>query len=189
MVTPLARRRPTKVARETVTLDHLSRGRLTLGVGLGVAAEGNDREFGWFGDDSDASVRAGRLDESLDILIGLWSGEHFSYDGRYNRVGDSAFLPASFQQPRIPIWVAGFYDGGFLAPEQVSEILTYIGQHRTPSGPYDFAFVAGYPDNKPDPQGKLFDEYVDAGVTWWLMQVNTVDQAHLLAQSGPPVRG
>ena len=59
LVTPLARRRPAKVARETVTLDHLSQGRLILGVGLG----GAEREFDDFGEDSDPKVRASKLDE------------------------------------------------------------------------------------------------------------------------------
>jgi alkanesulfonate monooxygenase SsuD/methylene tetrahydromethanopterin reductase-like flavin-dependent oxidoreductase (luciferase family) len=212
MITPLARRRPTKVARETMTLDRLSRGRLTLGVGLGGAADSeNDREFAWFGEDSDASIRAAKLDESLDILIGLWSGEHFSYSGRHNRVGDSTFLPVPVQQPRIPVWVGGvwpgkrpmrraarfdgvipatadFYDGGYVTPNQVAEILAYIDQQRANASAFDFAFVAGYPDNEPDPHGEMFEQYVEAGVTWWLLHATGLEHARSLARSGPPRR-
>ncbi|MFW9976289.1 MAG: LLM class flavin-dependent oxidoreductase, partial [Candidatus Thorarchaeota archaeon] len=50
LVTPLPRRRPWKVAREAVTLDHLSNGRVILGVGIGAPP---DVEFGYFGEVSD----------------------------------------------------------------------------------------------------------------------------------------
>jgi alkanesulfonate monooxygenase SsuD/methylene tetrahydromethanopterin reductase-like flavin-dependent oxidoreductase (luciferase family) len=73
MVTPLARRRPVKVARETATLDRLSGGRLTLGVGLG-----SDRfasEYSITGKELDDRRRASMLDESLEILAAAWSGE------------------------------------------------------------------------------------------------------------------
>ena len=59
LVTPLPRRRPWKLARETVSVDHVSNGRLTLGVGLGV----NIEEFDYLGEPSDLKVRAGMLDE------------------------------------------------------------------------------------------------------------------------------
>src|SRR3954447_6197021 len=88
MVTPLSRRRVQKLARETVTLDHLSRGRLTLGVGLG--AEGNG-ELEPFGEVVDARERARLLDRGLTQLDMFWAGE---------------FQPAPVQQPRIPVWVA-----------------------------------------------------------------------------------
>jgi alkanesulfonate monooxygenase SsuD/methylene tetrahydromethanopterin reductase-like flavin-dependent oxidoreductase (luciferase family) len=87
MITPLPRRRVQKVARETVTLDHLSNGRLTLGVGLGNA---DDLEP--FGEVIDPRKRAQVLDEGLDRLDGFWSG---------------GFDPRPVQRPRIPIWVSG----------------------------------------------------------------------------------
>src|SRR5687767_8646843 len=59
MVTPLPRRRPWKLARETASLDQLSGGRLILGVGIGVPPE----EFARFGEEPDPRVRAGMLDE------------------------------------------------------------------------------------------------------------------------------
>ena len=88
MVTPLARRRVQKLARETVTLDHLSGGRLTLGVGLGSDRSG---ELGPFGEETDPRKRARLLDEGLDRLAELWGGE---------------FEPPPVQRPRIPVWVA-----------------------------------------------------------------------------------
>lgn len=76
--TPLSRRRPWKVARETVTLDHLSNGRLVLPVGLGAVDS-----FGKVGEETDRRTRAELLDESLAILDGLWSGKPFRFDGKH----------------------------------------------------------------------------------------------------------
>ncbi len=103
MVTPLARRRPWKLARETVSVDHLSDGRLTLGVGSG----GGEAEFGAFGEVSDLKQLGEQLDEGLEVLTGLWSGETFHYDGRYYHVKETCFQPAALQKPRIPVWVGG----------------------------------------------------------------------------------
>jgi alkanesulfonate monooxygenase SsuD/methylene tetrahydromethanopterin reductase-like flavin-dependent oxidoreductase (luciferase family) len=88
MVTPLSRRRVQKLARETVTLDHLSRGRLTLGVGLGSDRNG---ELEPFGEVADARERAQLLDRGLERLNAFWAGD---------------FQPAPLQRPRIPVWVA-----------------------------------------------------------------------------------
>lgn len=88
LVTPLSRRRVQKLARETVTLDRLSRGRLTLGVGLGVPDNG---ELEPFGEVVDARERARLLDDGLERLTGLWAG---------------GFTPPPLQQPRIPVWAA-----------------------------------------------------------------------------------
>jgi alkanesulfonate monooxygenase SsuD/methylene tetrahydromethanopterin reductase-like flavin-dependent oxidoreductase (luciferase family) len=88
MVTPLSRRRGHKLARETVTLDHLSRGRLTLGVGLG--SDRND-ELEPFGEVVDARERARLLDRGLERLNSFWAGE---------------FQPPPLQRPRLPVWVA-----------------------------------------------------------------------------------
>ena len=103
MVTPLPRRRPWKLAREAASLDQLSGGRLILGVGIGTPPE----EFARFGEQVDPRIRAEMLDEGLEVLTGLWSGEPFSFQGRHYRVEEATLLPRPVQQPRIPIWVGG----------------------------------------------------------------------------------
>ncbi len=101
IITPLSRRRPWKVARETATLDHLSNGRVVLPVGLGAL---NDGGFTRVGEETDRKTRAKMLDESLEILDGLWSGEPFSYAGDHFRLEEMTFRPTPVQSPRIPIW-------------------------------------------------------------------------------------
>ena len=144
MVTPLARRRMNKLARETVALDRLSGGRLIMGVGLGFFDE---KEFSAFGDEGDRRVRGRILDESLDVLAGLWSGEAFTYNGDYLQVASAPFLPTPLQRPRIPVWVAGLWpnkkpmrraaawDGAFpidrrWRPDAAAEPLRYGRRHR-----------------------------------------------------------
>jgi alkanesulfonate monooxygenase SsuD/methylene tetrahydromethanopterin reductase-like flavin-dependent oxidoreductase (luciferase family) len=106
VITPLARRRPWKVAREIVSLDRLSRGRVVFGVGLGTPP---DAEFECFGEEPSDRVRAHKLDESLTVLDGLWKGETFSHDGEFFHVDRVRFLSRTVQSPRVPVWVAGFW--------------------------------------------------------------------------------
>lgn len=188
LISPLARRRPWKVARETVTLDHLSNGRFTLGVGLGFPA---DADFAMIGEDPDERVRAQKLDEALDVLTGLWRGEPFSYDGAYNHIDNVTFLPKPVQQPRIPIWAASMsanraplrraarFDGVVplkigepgawtYTPDELSDIVRYIRAHRAGDSPFDVVMGG------PPPWAGGFDlraalpEYADAGLTWWI---------------------
>jgi alkanesulfonate monooxygenase SsuD/methylene tetrahydromethanopterin reductase-like flavin-dependent oxidoreductase (luciferase family) len=114
LVTPLPRRRPWKVARETTTLDRLSGGRLIFGAGLGSQG-GATAEWGTFGEELDLKTRAQMLDEGLAILDGLWSGRPFSHlpskpsESRHYRVRDAQFSPRPLQRPRIPVWIAGYW--------------------------------------------------------------------------------
>src|SRR6185369_963188 len=98
--------RPWKLAREATSVDRLSNGRLVLGVGIG---SDHGREFSCYGDSTDDKLHAAMLDEGLDVLMGLWSGEEFSYSGEQYQVERARFLPTPVQQPRIPIWVAGVW--------------------------------------------------------------------------------
>jgi alkanesulfonate monooxygenase SsuD/methylene tetrahydromethanopterin reductase-like flavin-dependent oxidoreductase (luciferase family) len=99
----LPRWRPGKRAREAASLDHLSGGRLILGVGIGDSPS----EFSRFGEEADARVRGRMLDEGLEVLTGLWSGEPFSFRGEHYQVERALLLPRPIQQPRIPIGLVG----------------------------------------------------------------------------------
>src|SRR6266511_396229 len=104
-----ARRRPWNVAREAAGIDQLSGGRMILGVGLGDTGEavGVDASFVRFGEEKVARTRGEMLDEALEIVGGLWSGQPFSFQSKHFVVDDVTFLPPPVQQPRIPIWIGG----------------------------------------------------------------------------------
>lgn len=105
-VTPLARRQPWQVALDLATLDQLSDGRVILGGGLGVP-----EDFEMFGQDAEPRTRAMKLDETLEIIAGLWSGESFSFDGEHYTIDDVELPVLPVQEPRIPILLAGFWPG------------------------------------------------------------------------------
>lgn len=102
-VTPLPRRRPQKVAREAVSLDHLSAGRLVLGVGLGVNSGG---ELDRFGEPAEDRELGAMLDESLELIFALWSGTEVRHSGKHYKAEGVTFLPRPLQQPRPPVWCA-----------------------------------------------------------------------------------
>jgi alkanesulfonate monooxygenase SsuD/methylene tetrahydromethanopterin reductase-like flavin-dependent oxidoreductase (luciferase family) len=104
-VTPLPRRRPWKLAREAVSVDRLSGGRMVLGVGIGLGVH----EWDHLGEETDQRTRGAMLDEGLDIITGLWFGKPFSYAGDHYQIAEAHFQPTPVQQPRIPVWVGGLW--------------------------------------------------------------------------------
>jgi alkanesulfonate monooxygenase SsuD/methylene tetrahydromethanopterin reductase-like flavin-dependent oxidoreductase (luciferase family) len=188
-VTPLARRRPWKLARETVTLDHLSNGRLILGVGLG---NGSDLDFAQLGEETEDRRRAKMLDEAIDVLVGLWSGEPFSYHGEHFQVRDVTLLPPAVQIPRIPIWVGGGWprkgpmrraarcDGAifFKVPEQadwmdmtpadVRALKAFVEEQRSVNLPFDIAIGGRERREDWDAERAFIQSIADAGATWWM---------------------
>ncbi len=188
LLTPLARRRPWKLARETVSVDRLSNGRLILGVGLGDPPE---LDYGLFGEETDDRVRAHRLDEGLDVLTGLWTGEPFSFQGRYYNLSQVVFRPTPVQQPRIPIWVGGFWPhkapfrraarwdgviplawGKPLTPGDWQDILAYIRKHRSSDAPFDAVHIGPTPGDDPARARDIVAKYDKAGVTWWVEEAD-----------------
>jgi luciferase-like monooxygenase len=190
LVTPLARRRPWKLAKEAATLDRLSGGRLVVSAGLG--AQGDMLPFG---DGGPPAQLAARLDEGLDLLASLWSGQTVSHEGEHFRVRDALLRPAPLQQPRIPIWVAGFWpnrppfrraarwDGALplrrghlmkeLSPQELRRCRDYIGEHRTSSDPFDLVAFAATQPRTPE----IVVEYEEAGATWWVEAVDPVAES------------
>lgn len=189
-VTPLPRLKPWEVARQTVALDHLSHGRLTLGVGLG-AKESCDYER--FGESDEKNILAEKLDESLEIITGLWTGRPFSYQGKHYHMGKTAFLPTPLQKPRIPIWVGGFWpkkapfrramkwDGvvplklpeELLKPEDLREITGYVKKHRTARSKFDFVNIGWTASKNRQSNREKVAPFIEAGMTWWLESLYT----------------
>ncbi len=196
MLTPLSRMRPWKLASESLTLDHLSNGRLILSVGLGALETGFDA----FGEVTERKVRAELLDEGLDLLQHLWQGKPFAYKGKHYQinVNSHTFMlpmpPPSVQQPRIPIWVVGAwpsqksmqrvirYDGLLPAvldrkgkvrmerpsPEDVAAMCGYISNHRPETSAFDIVIEGTTPGADPQKAADILLPYRQAGATWWI---------------------
>ncbi len=94
-------RHPLHWAKVATTIDHLSRGRLILGVGVGWMGE----EFEALG--ANFTERGAVADEQLEILSRLWGDDRPSFAGRYYRFPEVGFAPKPLQQPRIPLWIGG----------------------------------------------------------------------------------
>jgi alkanesulfonate monooxygenase SsuD/methylene tetrahydromethanopterin reductase-like flavin-dependent oxidoreductase (luciferase family) len=169
MVTPVPRRRILKLARETVTLDRLSRGRLTLGLGTGGDL---GREYSAVGEDADARRLGRALDEGIAVLTALWAGETVTHRGELY-VDNVSAVPGPVQQPRIPLWFgtarhegkpverAARYDGIFpLAGEaaEVAQIAETIEQLRGSRDGFDIAVKT--------PPGTDAAKFAAAGATW-----------------------
>lgn len=213
ILTPPARRRPWKVARETMTLDHLSDGRLVLAVGLGALDDGG---FTKVGEPTDRKIRARLLDESLEIMTGLWSGEPFSYEGEHYRLEEMTFLPPPLQRPRIPIWVVGAwpsqksmrralgYDGLLAAtvggtpegpsgvtPEVIRAMKAYVEENRPEATPFDIVWEGQTPGDDPERAAQVVRPFADAGITWWMESMwsppNEPDDLRARIRQGPPL--
>lgn len=210
MVTPPARRRPWKLAREVATLDRLSGGRLVFGAGLGVP---RTSEYEIFGEDGDAKVRAQRLDEGLAVLSGLLSGERFSFAGEHFQVGEVQFLPPPVS--RVPIWVAGRWPnprpferaarwdgvvpekvgGRMVTAADVAELVAFVSERRdagSAGDPFDVV-IGGYtPADDGEQAAATVAGYAQAGATWWMERVHwnrgTVAENIARIEAGPPSR-
>jgi hypothetical protein len=209
LVTPLPRRRPWKVAREAVSLDHLSKGRLILGVGIGAPP---DVEYECFGEISDAKIRAQKLEESLDIITGLWSGEPFSYDGSHYHIEKMTFRPKPKQAPRIPIWVGGSvpfkapfrraarFEGVApvhskwpepIIPMHLVEILQIVQSKRGNLENYDVIVCGETSGTDSGLDTEKLKLWINAGATWWLEDIHElradIKELRERIKAGPPV--
>jgi alkanesulfonate monooxygenase SsuD/methylene tetrahydromethanopterin reductase-like flavin-dependent oxidoreductase (luciferase family) len=168
-------------------------------------------EWANFGEEMDARARGMMLDESLEILTGLWSGAPFRYEGKHYRVDEALFLPRPIQSPRIPIWIAGVWpnlppfgraarwDGvlaltrtsPFVPPDSIREIAAYVRAQRTDPTHFDIV-VGGL-----TPEGSGTERVAAAqaaGATWWLEWLNSergsftqsFAQAEERVRRGPP---
>ena len=212
MVTPLPARKPAAIALQALTVDHLSEGRLVLAVGLGDQERTN---FGALGQTDSLRERADLLDEGLDVITRLWSGDPVSYAGTRHRLDDARMRPPPVTRPRIPIWVGGAmtkprprrralrWDGACLyriAPAEGWEDVTPDDVHRLradarerPDGGDGFVIVVGGRERSTE-AAKLADDraYVsalaEAGADWFQEYVPPrlpYDEARRRIEAGP----
>ena len=189
MVTPVPRRRPIKLARETATLDNLSKGRLILGVGIGDMPW----EWAYCGEEPSLKVRGEMLDEGLEILTACWQGQPLRHQGKYYRAqtDDSEelellFTPGAYQNRKIPVWVGGFWPNKrpfrraanwqgvypiseeYMSVEKIKDMMALISSHRESDDPFDVV-VSVWSDHIPE--GEVMGQvnaFAEAGVTWWI---------------------
>ncbi len=210
ILSPLSRRRPWKVARETATLDQLSHGRLILPVGLGAV-----ESFGPFGEEADRKVRAALLDEALAILTGLWSGQPFSYQGQHYQFPAVTFLPTPAQPGGVPIWVVGKvgskrslgrafrYQGLIpttgtfetpLTPQDLRDLAPAIAAVQQERGdaapPFDLILEGQTPTGDPQAAAAQVRPFAEAGATWWIespwSEPNALADLRARIAQGPP---
>jgi alkanesulfonate monooxygenase SsuD/methylene tetrahydromethanopterin reductase-like flavin-dependent oxidoreductase (luciferase family) len=157
-------------------------------VGLGDFVK---KEFKAFGEFADPPTRGEMLDEAIEIVTGLQSGERFSFSGSHYRFDETRFNPRPIQRPRVPVWVAGQWpnkppfrraakwDGvvplakgrpkdKFLTSAEVREIDQYIGRYRSSTDPFDICLSGRLPGNSKAEDRAILASYKEVGVTWWI---------------------
>lgn len=213
MVFSLARRRPWKVARESMTLDRLSGGRLVLPVGLGGDWDGGYSRVST--DDPDRRVRAQKVDECLDILQLAWSGEEFSYAGRHYRADRLQFLPRPVRPEGIPIWPVAAWPypkslrraarcSGLIAadlsasdseapitPDAVRSMAGWMAAHRTDrASRFDIVVEGESSGTDRGAARSVVAPLAEAGATWWVEsrwgQQETAQTLLTRIRQGPP---
>lgn len=202
LVTPVPRRHIAKLAREVISLDHLSNGRMILGVGAGFP---HLPDYAAFGDRGEARERAAKLDEGLKLLTALWSGEPVNHQGEYFQVNCAAFQPPA-QRPRVPIWVAAGWpakrplaraarwdgvvpvgaQGLEVAPEDLAGIVAAIDAQRA-GGAFD---VTQFGVTRDAGDTAKVTAAAAAGATWWIDYVyargGSLAATRARLRQGPP---
>ncbi|MEP6775323.1 MAG: LLM class flavin-dependent oxidoreductase [Chloroflexota bacterium] len=209
MITPVPRRRPWNLARQMTTLDHLSGGRAILGVGIGGDWFGDYSKFGESSPE-DQKTHGEMLDEGLQVITGLWTGEPFSYEGKHYHIKEAQFLPKPVQQPRIPVWVAGIWpnrkpfrraaqwDGVFpivadqdgqITATQARDALAYTLQFRQSTGHFDLVVGGKSSGADRDKDRDSAAAMADVGATWWMESLGmpiVLKDARTRLKQGPP---
>jgi alkanesulfonate monooxygenase SsuD/methylene tetrahydromethanopterin reductase-like flavin-dependent oxidoreductase (luciferase family) len=201
-VAALPRYAPQQLARTVAGLDLLSGGRVTLGVGLGV-----DADVVPFGGPADPRVRARMLDEGLEVLLALLTGDEVTHRGAFFTLEEVRVLPTPVQRPRVPAWIGGSSPGALrraarwdgwvigavdeagtvtLPPEALADHVTRIRRERGDATPFDVAVTS---ISEPgDTSGVR--AYEDAGATWWFESISPSrgSEAEMLERvaAGPP---
>lgn len=205
---------PWRLASSALALDHLSEGRLTLGMATGATW------MGWQGFPdlpSDTKTRAEILDEQIDILTRMFLREPFDFDGKHyhlflTRLDTMYYPPKPVQQPRPPLWCVGVWnrkksmqrvlkcDGifptkfnaesqlGGVTPQDIREIRQYMQEHRKLETPFDIVMEGSTQDKSKGEQQEMLCELAEAGATWWVesMFAYEEEQVRKMIEQGPP---
>ena len=213
LLTAIGRRRPWEVARESVTVDQLSNGRLILPTGLGWVGDGAYTKAGM---PADRRLRAELLDEGLEIIDGLWSGKPFHYSGKHNQIKTMTFIPRPVQKPRIPIWVVGAwgkqksmqralkYDGLIpvvkkpdgsedkVTAKMIHNMREFVHENRkiqrNRRREFDIITEGATPTNERKAR-KIVEPFVESGATWWMETMwgtNRTQKVRERIVAGPP---
>jgi alkanesulfonate monooxygenase SsuD/methylene tetrahydromethanopterin reductase-like flavin-dependent oxidoreductase (luciferase family) len=193
-VTPVPRRRPVDLARQVVTLDRLTGGRVTLGVGIGAMPF----EWDYSGEETDPVVRGDMLDEALDVMTALWTARRVRHSGTHYRLGGgedwgALHHPPPVQTPRVPVWVAGTWLGeghsggrpirraarwdgvmpmrldGRWQPDDTAGVAAAVERHRGSLAGFDVAIPG---ESDADAVEPSLDQHAAAGATWWVEAVH-----------------
>jgi alkanesulfonate monooxygenase SsuD/methylene tetrahydromethanopterin reductase-like flavin-dependent oxidoreductase (luciferase family) len=192
------------LANILATLDLLSGGRLICGAGLGGVPE----EFGSFGEEKETKPRAEMLDEALEVIDRLMSGQVVDHHGVFYTVEGVTLAPLPLQRPRVPIWIGGesapalrraaCWDGWVIGgenmegemvktPEELARQIAVIQAHRRDSkAPFVFAITGSAGEFG----SALTDRYQSAGATWWLETIaplrGSLEETVNRIKAGPP---
>lgn len=156
---------------------------MVLGLGIGTDRSG---EFSCFGESPDPKRHGEMLDEGLEVLVKLWSGETFSYEGKYYQISQTRFLPVPVQHPRIPLWIAVHWPhkrplrraarwdgicflkvGSELTPAELGEIQAYLALHPTSTTPFAVVASGRTTGTEKGKDATKMAQLADVGVTWW----------------------
>jgi hypothetical protein len=214
MIIPVPLRRPWKIASESTALDHLSGGRLILGLGTGAVW------MGWQGfpdEVTETRARAEMLDETIDILTLLYQRKPFDYDGKHYHVkltlvDEQHYPPKPVQQPRIPLWIPVIYphkkslqrvlkcDGLLpekrdaegkpvdVTPEDIRAMKAFIEANRTLDTPFDIVKEGQTGGLSRSQVRDQLSPWIEAGVTWWIegLWMGTTEKIKERIKQGPP---
>jgi alkanesulfonate monooxygenase SsuD/methylene tetrahydromethanopterin reductase-like flavin-dependent oxidoreductase (luciferase family) len=203
LVTPVPRRHIAKLAREVTTLDRLSGGRMIFGAGAGYEAL---PDYAAFGDSGDASERAAKLDEGLEVLAALWSGAPVDHRGTHFTASTEGFAPP-VQSPRVPVWIAATvttskplaraarWDGMICAdryalevsPEDVRDMVKTAHALRDSDGAFD---VIRFGQTAHAADSTVVEACAESGATWWMEYtfptITTLEGTRERLHHGPP---
>lgn len=207
MLTPLPWRRPWKVAGQVATLDQISGGRAVLAVGTGAP------EVGYIGtpDLLDVRDRAELLDEGIDVITALWSGERAFHGARFDfDLADHPFQALRpVQEPRVPIWVVGAWPrmrsmrrvlkaDGLLPlvfdpdlrpaePDDLAAMVRWLDGEGALRPGFDVIKEGETPTDEPAAWPALVEPWRAAGATWWIeSRWTSPDETDARIDAGPP---